>query len=229
MSVNSLCETLQIKTFYEGSLISDPVTAREIFEAVASEGAKVALAKRITSDLLASLPSLALLEKHPHLYEALKNVKGYRTQEVGSIEDFIELGRKAKEKEKLKEEDNLDKTEKELEEEQRSDLDREKDKKAKSRKAWYMTQIKRLAICMADFIYMTEFREYKIDHVIETEDSGFFEVVTGINKGHFSELCDRGFIHRDSLNRIVREFRHQEESSLEPEQYILEHILKKVA
>lgn len=228
-SVNSLCETLKIKTFYEGSLKSDPVTTREVFEAVASEGAKVALAKRITSDLLASLPSLVLLESHPHLYEALKNVKGYRTQEIGSIEDFIELGKKAKEKQNLKEEDALDRTEKELEEEAKSDFDKEKDKKSKNRKAWYMTQIKRLAICMADFIYMTEFREYKIDHVIETKDSRFFEVVTGINKGHFSELCDKGFIHKESLNRIVREFRHQEESSLEPGQYILEHINKKAA
>lgn len=228
-SVNSLCETLNIKTFYEGSLKSDPVTAGEVFAAVASEGAKVALAKRITSDLLASLPSLALLESHPHLYEALKNVKGYRTQDIGSIEDFIQLGKKAKEKQKLKEEDALDRTEKELEEEAKSDIDKEKDKKIKSRKTWYMTQIKRLAICMADFIYMTEFREYKIDHVIETKDSKFFEIVTGINKDNFSELSDKGFIHKDSLNRIVREFRHQEESSLEPEQYILEHIIKKVA
>ena len=36
---------------------------------------------------------------------------------------------------------------------------------------------------MADFIYMTKFREYKIDHVIETKDSDFFQVVTGISKG----------------------------------------------
>ena len=91
---DGLCETLTIKTFYEGSLKSDPVTSREVFEAVASEGAKVALAKRITSDMLISFPSLSLLEDHPHLYEALKNVKGYRTQEVGSIEDFIQIGRK---------------------------------------------------------------------------------------------------------------------------------------
>ena len=77
---------------------------------------------------------------------------------------------------------------------------------------------------MADFVYMTKFREYKIDHVIETKDSDFFKVVTGISKDNFSELCNKGFIHRESLNRIVREFRHQEESSLKPEEYIFEHI-----
>ena len=40
----------------------------------------------------------------------------------------------------------------------------------------------------------------------------------------FTELCNKGFIHRDSLNRIVREFRHQEESSLKPEEYIVSHL-----
>lgn len=79
---------------------------------------------------------------------------------------------------------------------------------------------------MADFIYMTKFREYKLDHVIEIKDSKFFEVVTGISKNDFSELCDKGFIHKNSLNRIVREFRHPEENSLEPEQYILDYIKK---
>ena len=73
---------------------------------MASEGAKVALAKRITSDILVSFPSLALLEEHPHLYEALKNVKGYRTQEVGAIDDFIQIGRDELEKDKTKDKDN---------------------------------------------------------------------------------------------------------------------------
>ena len=221
---DGLCESLEIKTFYEGSLKSDPVTSREIFEAVASDGAKVALAKRITSDVLVSFPALSLLETHPHLYEALKGVKGYRTQEVGSIDKLIELGKEAKEK--LKKEICEYKTEKEIEEYIKNDIEREKDREKKSRKKWYVTQIKRLAICMADFIYMTKFREYKIDHVIETKDSDFFKIVTGISKNDFTELCDKGFIHRDSLNRIVREFRHQEESSLDPEEYILSHFGK---
>ena len=219
---DGLCETLAIKTFYEGSLKSDPVTSREIFEAVASEGAKVSLAKRITSDMLVSFPSLALLENYPHLYDALKNVKGYRTQEVGSIDDFIQIGRDEFEKDKNKDKDNA--TDEEVEQDVKDSVEKEKDKEKKNKKQWYATQIKRLSICMADFIYMTKFREYKIDHVIETKDSDFFQVVTGISKSDFTELCDRGFIHRESLNRIVREFRHQEENSLRPEEYIYSHI-----
>ena len=99
---------------------------------MASEGAKIALAKRITSDALISLPSLALLEQSPHLYEALKDVKGYRTQEVGSIEDFINIGKDAKEAGKLKNKD--DETEQEIEEDNKDSIEKEKDKEKKSRK-----------------------------------------------------------------------------------------------
>ncbi len=167
------------------------------------------------------------MEEHPHLYEALKNVKGYRTQEAGSIDDYIQIGKDAKQKAEL--EKDKTKTEEEIEKENIELVEKEKDSEKKTKKKWYATQIKRLAICMADFVYMTKFREYKIDHVIETKDSEFFKIVTGISKDSFTELCNKGFIRRESLNRIVREFRHQEESSLKPEEYIFEHIKRKTA
>ena len=79
---------------------------------------------------------------------------------------------------------------------------------------------------MADFIYMTYEREYNIDDVIQTKSPQFFEVMTGISKDNFAELCTKGFINRFALNRIVREFRDQETASLRPEEYILEALLK---
>ena len=220
---NGLCETMRIKQFYEGRFESHLVQSREIFEAVRSEGSKVALAKRITSDALVSFPALKLLDQYPHLWTALKNVKGYRSQQVGQKEDFIQIGKEAIRK-KL-EKDRLD--DENTKENNKKFVEKEKDKEKKRQKAWYALQIKRLAICMADFIYMTKFREYKIDHVIETRDSKFFKAVTGISKDEFSGLCDKGFIQRERLNRIVREFRFQEESSLKPEEYILQHINEK--
>ena len=223
--IDGLCDTLKIKQFYEGSLKSDPVTSRQIFEAITGEGSKIALAKRITSNALVSFPSLVLLENYPHLYEALKNVKGYRSGQEGSVKDFIQIGEEAKRK-KL-ENDKLTVSGEKVEKDNVDFMEKEKDKEKKNKKKWYATQIKRLAICMADFIYMTKFREYKIDHVIETKDSQFFKTVTGINKDDFSELCDKGFINRESLNRIVREFRHQEESSVNPEEYIFRHVKTK--
>jgi cyclophilin family peptidyl-prolyl cis-trans isomerase len=48
--------------------------------------------------------------------------------------------------------------------------------------------------------------------------------MTGITKENFVELCEKGFINRFALNRIVREFKDQENSSLSPEEYIHENL-----
>jgi len=221
-TVAGLCDTLDIKRFYEGSLNSNATAAKDIFDALNLEGSRISLAKRITSDVLVNFGALKLLEENPHLYEVLKKVKGYRTQEVGSIEDFVKIGVEAEQLKERKKPDNQ--TEEELEEENEDFIDKEKDKKKQSRKKWYATQIKRLAICMADFIYMTYEREYCIDEVIQTKNSNFFYVMTGITQKDFSELCDKRFINRSALNRIVREFCDQETSSLQPEEYIVENL-----
>lgn len=221
---DGLCDTLNIKRFYEGSLNSDKTTSADIFEAINFSGSRQSLAKRITSDALVSFVSLKHLEAHPDLLEALKRVKGYRTQDVGGVEDFLKIGLEA---EKLKEKKaKQPQDEEELEAENEEFVESDEDKEKRSRKRWFATQVKRLAICMADFVYMTQFREHKIDHVIETNDSEFFRVVTGITKDEFRELCELEFINRHALNRIVREFRCQEESSLNPEVYIHEYLKK---
>lgn len=221
---DGLCDTLDIKRFYEGSLISDKTTSAEVFEAINFSGSRQALAKRITSDALVSFLSLKHLEEHPNLLEALKRVKGYRTQDVGVVEDFLKIGLEAEQLKKEKKKKNPDEVD--IEKENEDFVESEEDKEKKSRKKWFATQVKRLAICMADFVYMTKFREHKIDHVIQTNDSEFFKTVTGITKDEFRDLCDLEFINRQSLNRIVREFRCQEESSLNPEEYIREYLKK---
>ncbi len=221
-----LCDTLDIKRFYEGSLTSDPTTAKDILDAGNHEGGRIALARRITSNMLVSFGHLQLLEEYPHILEILKKVKGYRTQEVGDIsaEDLVQIGRDATDLEAAKDDPNL--TPEEREDIIEDFAEKDEDKERKSLKKWYATQIKRLAICMADFIYMTLEREYKIDDVIQTKAPHFFKVMTGITKDDFVELCDKGFMKKPALNRIVREFNDQETSSLEPEKYILENLKK---
>lgn len=221
-----LCDTLDIKRFYEGSLVSTPTTAKDIFEVLNHEGSRIALARRITSNVLVNFGKLKLLEEHPHLLSILEKVKGYRTQEIGSIsaEDLVQIGIDASALDDVKGDPNLTQVEKEKIIE--DFVEKEKDKDRQTRKKWYATQIKRLAICMADFIYMTYQREYNIDDVIQTKSPEFFEVMTGISKDDFVELCDKGFMNRFALNRIVREFRDQENTSLSPEEYILENLKK---
>lgn len=223
-----LCDTLDIKRFYEGSLVSTSTTAKDIFEVLNHEGSRIALARRITSNVLVNFGKLKLLEDHPHIFKILEKIKGYRSGEhYTKMEDFIQIGRDANDLEQVKSDPNLTREEKEEFIEEFTEKD--KDEERQFRKKWYATQIKRLAICMADFIYMTYEREYNIDDVIQTKSPQFFETMTGISKDDFIELCDKGFMNRFALNRIVREFRDQENTSLNPEEYILESLKKMVA
>lgn len=134
----------------------------------------------------------------------------------------MQIGIDAGKLEEVKSDPNLTQEEKETNIE--DFIEKDKDKERQGQKKWYATQIKRLAICMADFIYMTYEREYNIDDVIQTKSPQFFEVMTGISKEDFVELCDKEFMNRFALNRIVSEFHDHENSSLEPEQYILENL-----
>ncbi|WP_415064374.1 DEAD/DEAH box helicase family protein [Bdellovibrio sp.] len=223
-----LCDALDIKRFYEGSLASTPTTAKDIFEVLNHGGSRIALARRITSNVLVNFGKLKLLEENPQLLAILMKVKGYRSGEfTATIEDLVQIGRDASDLEQVKSDPNLSPEEKSKIIEDFTEKDKDKDRQTK--KKWYATQIKRLAICMADFIYMTYQREYNIDDVIQTKSPHFFEVMTGISKDDFTELCNKGFMNRFALNRIVREFRDQESTSLNPEQYILENLKKVVS
>lgn len=226
-TVQGLCDTLDIKRFFEGKLTPDSTDAKNIFEALNLDGAKTSLARIITSDALVDFGSLKILEVKPEIWEVLKRIKGYRTQDVGTLDDFVQIGKEAdklKDKKKDKEPSLEDK-----EQENEDFVESEEDKEKRTKKKWYATQIKRLAICMADFIYMTYEREYHINEVINTKAPEFFKVMTGINKDEFALLCEHGFINVLTLNRIVRDFRQQEISSLDPELFIHEHLKKLVA
>jgi len=221
-----LCQSFDIKRFLEGSLTSTETTSRDIFEATNHFGAKLLLARRITSNVLVNFGSLKLLDENPGLFEILKKVKGYRTQDVESFEvgELVQIGVDSEVLADVKNDPDI--PPKEKEKILGDHVEKEKDKDRRKRKRWYATQIKRLAICMADFIYMTYEREFCIDDVIFTKSPEFFEVMTGISKDDFKKLCDFGFINKKALNKIVREFKDQEDSSVSPEQYILNSLLK---
>ncbi len=221
----NLCDSFRHKCFYEGSLESIKTTADKIFQALEHGEPKVALARKITSDVLVNFSSLKQLEKYPEILDILEKIKGYRTQNVGSISsrELVQIGKDAEDFEEIKRDPNISTDDKEhfLEDY----IEKDKNKERQTRKRWYATQIKRLSICMADFIYMTYEREYNIDHVIYTKSPKFFNIMTGITKEDFTKLCQLKFMNKEKLNEIVRTFRHQEETSLSPEEFIFNNIV----
>ena len=208
-----LCDKLDIKRFYEGKLISTKTNAKDIFDALNTRGSRISLARRITSDAVVNFSSLNNYKDDKKILAILEKVKGYRTQEVGSIQNSIQIGLDADEVDDLKK-DARDNNK------NKSDINKKKDAKLKKS----AVQIKRLAICMADFIYMTYEREGNIYDIINTKTPEFFKVMTGITKDEFSLLREKGLINENALTKIVREFREQEESSLRPEEFILSRI-----
>src|SRR5690606_24233936 len=102
-----LCEKLDIKRFYEGSLKSNPTTAKDIFEILNHEGSKIALARRITSHFLINFSKLKLVDDR--LRDILGKIKGYRTQDVGGIssEVLVQIGIDAETLEEIKSDVNL--------------------------------------------------------------------------------------------------------------------------
>ena len=215
---DDLCSKMRIKKFCDGNLTGKPVDFNELSAAVSSREGTVSLAQRITSDALIKAPSmLSVLEQHPYLYEVLRNIRGYKIISTPSKAECIEIGKQSR-KPKANEEFDLD--ESELAQLNQSEVNKEKNKKLKAKKSWYAMQIKRLSIGLSDFIYMTKKRELKIDHVIQSTQPELFKSITGISIDDFNQLCEFELVRKDPLNRIVRDFRHQEESSVEPEKYV---------
>ena len=209
---------MRIKKFCDGSLSGKPVDFNELSAAVSSREGTVSLAQRITSDALIKAPSmLSVLEQHPYLYEVLRNIRGYKIISTPSKAECIEIGKQSR---KPKANEEFDLNESELAQLNQSEVNKEKNKKLKAKKSWYAMQIKRLSIGLSDFIYMTKKRELKIDHVIQSTQPELFKSITGISIDDFNQLCEFELVRKDPLNRIVREFRHQEESSVEPEKYV---------
>jgi hypothetical protein len=226
-----LCEDFSIKRFYEGSLRSNPTTAEDIFKIAHHIETISSLARKITSNALVDFAKFKLLKDDPSLLQVLEKVKGYRTQNIGfvTVDDGYQIGLDAETLKEICNDSSLSREEKGKYIDDFMKEGKEGDKEYKTKKAWFATQIKRLGICMADFIYMTLVREYNIEEVINTKEPKFFEIMTGITKDEFKKLCDLGLINHLALNKIVRDFTNKEESSLEPEKYIIECLEKKAS
>ncbi|HLW56300.1 MAG TPA: hypothetical protein VKY27_02890 [Bacteriovoracaceae bacterium] len=209
-----LCDAFSLKSFVEGRLVPDKLTAKQVFSAINIGAARSSLARRITSDALISCIPLSVIDSDPSILRILEKIKGYRTQDIGSVRELVKIGKIEKRKR-----------------DGSSEGDRSRkttlNKRQKEIRKRVVTQIKRLAIAMSDFIYMTKEREHCIGQVIQTKEANFFQTVTGITIGDFNKLCKLGFIRKEKLNSIVRDFYHQEVASLKSDEFVAKSIISR--
>jgi hypothetical protein len=64
------------------------------------------------------------------------------------------------------------------------------------------------------FMYVTDFREEALKHVIESLDSALFEKVTGLTLDDFRLLNRFGLFNEENLNAAIFQFRTFERDSL---------------
>ena len=220
-TIQELVDAVSLKSYVDGKLTPNSVNADDVLQVMSLGVARASLARKITSDLLVRKIPKEILEKNSKLLEILARIKGYRTQEVssnhakklaqiGPVEGDLRGKNKDKKKKKTGSKSQLTAEEKEL--------------KRKIRLA--ITQIKRLSICLSDFIYMTKKRENCLDDVVSNPDAKFFRDVTGITKDEFNYLCDLELIRRDKLEENILDFYFQEVASLISEEFVSKEIKK---
>ena len=64
------------------------------------------------------------------------------------------------------------------------------------------------------FMYVTDFREEALKHVIESLDTALFERVTGLTIDDFKLLSDLGLFNAQHMNHAIYQFRSFERASL---------------
>ncbi len=64
-------------------------------------------------------------------------------------------------------------------------------------------------------MYLTDFREEALVHVIESLDTQLFERVTGITLADFHKLSEIGVFHPDYMDEAIWQFRLFERASLD--------------
>jgi len=161
-----------------------------------------ALARRWNSPLLVNVNehTLSAVLDHPDLLETLEQIEDFRAlvNNAQQVVTSTKLLKKAKR-------------------EQGGKLTKEQ-KKAQSETAKQRKEIReKLQKFLAKipvFMYVTDFREEALKHVIESVDTALFERVTGLTVEDFKVLSDLGLFNAQHMNSAIYQFRSFERASL---------------
>ena len=199
-SIGQLLNYLPIFGFSGGSM--EQLDASSVLDwATAGIGA-TALAKRWNSPLLVDVNERTLLAvlDHPGLLDTLAQIEDFRAL-VNNAEQVI-TSTTALKKAKREQGGKLDP-------EQR----REQSETAKQRKE-IREKLQKFLAKIPVFMYVTDFREEALKHVIESLDSTLFERVTGLTIEDFKLLSDLGLFNARHMDAAIYQFRQFERASL---------------
>jgi hypothetical protein len=182
----------------------DPVDVNAVMDWGTSRVGAAMLAKRWGSDKLIDL-SEGILKKllgEEELLAQLEQMEDFRNlrQEASKI---ISNSQKIKEAKPKSGSTPVD------------DPEVDKAKKAKREQVKTLrSKLKKFVQAVPVFMYLTDFREEALVHVISSLDTQLFERVTGITLADFHKLSDIGVFHPKNMDEAIWQFRLFERASL---------------
>ncbi|MBQ4514326.1 MAG: GIY-YIG nuclease family protein [Anaerolineaceae bacterium] len=190
---------------YDGFTMKQ-VSAQDILDIALSGTSATLLARRWQSALLVNVDNdtLSRLMSNQEALDALMNMEDFRSLN-SDIEAIINKSNAVK-KAKAERGDKLtQKEKKELSDEE---------KEYKSMRKEIQKKLIKLATRIPIFMYLTDFREKSLKHVIMHLEPSLFKKVTGLEIDDFNTLCNLGVFNADTMNDAVFKFKRYEDASL---------------
>lgn len=199
-AIGQLINYLPIFAFEGGQMLK--LDAQAVMEwATAGIGAS-ALAARWNSPLLVEVNAhtLGAVLEHPDLLETLEQIEDFRAL-ADNARQVVTSTSKLK-KAKREQGGQLD-----------PDQKQEQSETAKRRKE-IREKLQKFLAKIPVFMYVTDFREEALQHVIESLDSALFERVTGLTVDDFKLLSKLGLFNAQHMDAAIYQFKSFENESL---------------
>lgn len=200
-AIGELINYLPIFGFTGGAMTA--LDAADVLNwATAGIGA-AALARRWNSPLLVDVNerTLAAVLDRPDLMETLSNIEDFRAL----VDNAAQVITNTKDLKKAKRE-------------QKGELDgtqKKQQKETNSKRKEIREKLQKFLAKIPVFMYVTDFREEALKHVIESLDPDLFERVTGLTVEDFRTLNEIGLFNAAHLNHAIYQFKRFESASLD--------------
>lgn len=181
------------------------INAAEILDYAMSGTSATLLARRWESPLLVNVDNdtLTRLMGNKKAMDALMSIEGFRSLNQ-DIQTIINKSEKVKEAKKSK--DSLTSAEK-------KDLN-EEEKDYKSLRKQIQEKLLKFATRIPVFMYLTDYREETLVHVITKLEPNLFKRVTGLSVEDFELLVSLHVFNGDLMNDAIYKFKRYEDNSL---------------
>ncbi len=191
---------------YDGSSMKE-IDAAGILDMAMSGTTATLLARRWESALLVNVDNSTLqrLMNNKDAMAALMSIEGFRNlnQEIETIINKSEAVKKAKK----------EANDKELSSKEKKELSDE-EKEYKSLRKQIQEKLIKFATRVPVFMYLTDYRERSLKHVITQLEPGLFKKVTGLVVKDFEVLVSLGVFNSALMNDAVYKFKRYEDTSL---------------